>query len=74
MPEAKDNDLGLGLGYGVDNKEAQARHAVSVDNFNPSKHTKVRPLKPGETPLGYTPKRLTKKDETNQQALPQGPK
>lgn len=71
MPEAKDKDHGLG--YVVDNKEAQARHAVSVDNFNPNKHSKVRPLKPGETPLGFKPRRL-KKSESNQQALPQGPK
>lgn len=71
MPEAKDKDLGLG--YVVDNKEAGARHAVSVANFNPKKHTKVRPLKPGETPLGFKPRRF-KTSESNQQALTQGPK
>ena len=72
MPEAKDKDHGLC--YVVDNKAADVRHAVSAANYNSKKHTKVRPLQPGETPLGYTPKRLTKKDETNQQALPQGHK
>lgn len=69
MPKAKHKDHGLG--YVVDNKEASARHAVSVENFNPDKHTKVRPLQPGETPLGFNPRRLNRSD-SNQQTLPQG--
>ena len=43
-------------GYVVDHKGNGVRFAVSVVNFNPTVHSKVRDLLPGETVLGYRPK------------------
>ena len=60
-----------GFGYVVDSKESEARYAVSVANFNPDKHEKVRPLQPGETVLGFRPKRL--KTNTPKPAEPGNP-
>ena len=44
-------------GYVVDHKTAPVRYAVSVKNYNPKKHRKVRELRPGETVLGFRPRR-----------------
>jgi hypothetical protein len=44
-------------GIVVDHKETEIRYAVSDRNYNPEIHRKVRDLKPGETILGFQPKR-----------------
>jgi hypothetical protein len=41
----------------VDHNESGTRYAVSERNFNPKVHTFVRDLLPGETVLGYQPRR-----------------
>lgn len=46
-------------GVVVDHKESKARYAVSLHNFNPKVHTKVRDLRPGESVLSFRPKRLS---------------
>lgn len=43
-------------GFVVDHKGNGMRYAVSVGNYNPKIHKKVRDLRPGETVLGYRPK------------------
>ena len=45
-------------GIVVDHKESGVRYAVSDRNYNEKIHRKVRDLRPGETVLGYQPKRL----------------
>lgn len=47
----------MAAGIIVDHKETGIRYAVSPANFNEKVHTKVRPTKPGETVLGYKPRR-----------------
>ena len=44
-------------GIVVDHKENGVRYAVSPRNYNPDIHILVRELRPGETVLGYKPKR-----------------
>jgi hypothetical protein len=44
-------------GIVVDHKESGVRYAVSDRNYNEKIHRKVRDLRPGETVLGYRPKR-----------------
>ncbi|QBZ73064.1 hypothetical protein SEA_PHERBOT_13 [Microbacterium phage Pherbot] len=44
-------------GIVVDHKESGVRYAVSERNFNEKIHTKVRDLKPGESVIGFQPKR-----------------
>lgn len=44
-------------GIVVDHKESGVRYAVSDRNYNEKIHRKVRDLRPGETVLGYKPKR-----------------
>ncbi|QZD98602.1 hypothetical protein SEA_JEMERALD_14 [Microbacterium phage Jemerald] len=44
-------------GIVVEHKESGVRYAVSDRNYNEKIHRKVRDLRPGETVLGYTPKR-----------------
>ena len=44
-------------GIVVEHKESGVRYAVSDRNYNADVHRKVRDLKPGETVLGYQPKR-----------------
>lgn len=44
-------------GIVVDHKETGVRYAVSESNFNPQVHERVRDLRPGETVLGYRPRR-----------------
>lgn len=44
------------VGFVVDHKESGVRYAVSPSNYNPKVHTKVRALKPHETPAAYQPK------------------
>jgi hypothetical protein len=43
-------------GIVVDNKESGLRYAVSDENYDSHKESKVRDLKPGETVIGYQPK------------------
>lgn len=45
-------------GIVVDHKESGVRYAVSDRNYNEKIHRKVRDLRPGETVVGYQPKRL----------------
>ncbi|QKN87775.1 hypothetical protein NEBULOUS_14 [Microbacterium phage Nebulous] len=45
-------------GIVVDHKESGVRYAVSDKNYNEKIHRKVRDLRPGETVVGYQPKRL----------------
>lgn len=52
-------------GIVVDHKESGVRYAVSERNYNPKIHTKVRELDPGETVLGFRPKR---KEQTRKAA------
>ena len=49
-------------GIVVEHKRSGVRFAVSEGNFNPKNHNKVRDLKPGETVIGYQPRR---KEEIN---------
>lgn len=44
-------------GIVVDHKESGTRFAISDRNYDEKVHRKVRDLKPGETVLGYKPKR-----------------
>lgn len=44
-------------GIVVDHKESGTRYAVSDKNYNPDIHRKVRDLRPGETVVGYRPRR-----------------
>lgn len=44
-------------GIVVDHKESGTRYAVSDRNYNPNIHRKVRDLRPGETVVGYKPRR-----------------
>jgi hypothetical protein len=53
-------------GIVVDHKESGIRYAISERNFNKKIHEKVRDLKPGETVLGYTPKRKPSEAEEKQ--------
>lgn len=62
-----------GIGYVVDSKSSKARYAVSKQNFNPKKHTKVRPLQPGETVLGFRPRRIERAAGSQQAAQTQTP-
>ena len=48
----------------VEHKVSKVRYAVSEDNFNPKKHTRVRALKPGETVTGYQPRTKTQTKNT----------
>jgi len=41
----------------VEHKESGVRFAISERNFNDKVHKKVRDLKPGETVVGYAPRR-----------------
>lgn len=43
-------------GYVVEHLESKIRYAVSVSNFNPKIHKKIRDLKPWETVAAYKPK------------------
>ena len=47
----------MSQGIVVDHKESGVRYAISQANFNSKVHTKVRDLKPGETVLGFAPRR-----------------
>jgi hypothetical protein len=47
----------MSRGIVVDHKESGVRYAISEKNFNGKVHTKVRALNPGETVLGFQPKR-----------------
>ncbi|AVJ51003.1 hypothetical protein PBI_PAJAZA_12 [Microbacterium phage Pajaza] len=49
-------------GIVVEHKDNGMRFALSEKNFNPKVHKKVRDLKPGETVLGYRPRRMNRKD------------
>ncbi|AXQ52878.1 hypothetical protein SEA_NEFERTHENA_14 [Microbacterium phage Neferthena] len=44
-------------GIVVEHNESGVRYAVSDRNYNPKVHKKIRDLRPGETVLGYQPKR-----------------
>lgn len=44
-------------GIVVDHIESNVRYAISDKNYNQKVHRKVRDLKPGETVLGFRPKR-----------------
>lgn len=46
----------MARGIVVDHENG-TRYAISQNNFNPKVHTMVRELKPGETVIGFTPKR-----------------
>lgn len=64
-------------GFVVDHKTSKARYAVSPGNFNDKVHTKVRELKPGETVLGFRPRRAENLQATpapSQAPSPEGPK
>ncbi|AVJ49761.1 hypothetical protein PBI_LUCKY3_13 [Microbacterium phage Lucky3] len=54
-------------GIVVDHKETGVRYAVSERNFNEKVHKKVRDLKPGESVIGYQPRR---KKPVGQQPAP----
>lgn len=58
-------------GIVVDHKSANVRYAISEDHFNPKIHTKVRDLKPGETVIGFTPKRIPTATATPTAATPE---
>lgn len=47
----------MSRGIVVDHKETGVRYAISEHNFNDKVHAKVRDLKPGETVIGYRPRR-----------------
>lgn len=53
-------------GIVVDHKESGNRYAIKEDNFNSKVHRKVRDLRPGETPLGFTHKFAPTTSETPQ--------
>lgn len=57
-------------GIVVDHKGSGTRYAVSDRNYNEKIHHKVRDLRPGETVLGYQPKRRSELGESTQS--PQG--
>jgi len=44
-------------GIVVEHKESGVRYAVSDKNYNSKVHRKVRDLKPGETVIGYQPRK-----------------
>jgi len=47
----------MAKGIVVDHKDSGVRYAISEHNFNPKVHKRVRDLQPGETVLGYSPRR-----------------
>lgn len=53
-------------GIVVEHKDNGMRFAISERNFNPKVHKRVRALKPGETVLGYQPRRVTRKSSTTE--------
>lgn len=63
-------------GIVVEHKESGVRYAVSDRNYNPRVHRKVRDLRPGETVLGYRPRRpqgsAESSEATNPAAQPSG--
>ncbi len=56
-------------GIVVDHKESGTRYAVSDKNYNEKVHKKVRDLRPGETVLGYRPKRRSEGLEAGSEAV-----
>lgn len=58
----------MSKGIIVDHKESGVRYAVSEHNFNDKVHKKVRDLKPGESVLGYSPRRKGSPAEPNDPA------
>ncbi|QBZ73206.1 hypothetical protein SEA_THERESITA_13 [Microbacterium phage Theresita] len=60
-------------GIVVEHKENGVRYAISEGNFNPKVHKKVRDLKPGESVLGYKPRRVTKVGDVAPVTLPDKP-
>lgn len=50
-------------GIVVEHKESGVRYAISDSNYNEKAHRKVRDLRPGETVLGYRPKRGSEASE-----------
>ena len=61
MSNSRNTPKVVPAGVVVDHKESKARYAVSLHNFNPKIHTKVRDLLPGESVLSFRPKRLDDK-------------
>lgn len=47
----------MAKGIVVDHKESGVRYAISEKNFNSKVHKRVRDLLPGETVVGFAPKR-----------------
>lgn len=57
-------------GYVVEHKDLPGtRYGVSERNYNPKIHKKIRDLKPGETPVGYRPRRTGALQQETQQGL-----
>ncbi|QKY80313.1 hypothetical protein SEA_MERCEDES_13 [Microbacterium phage Mercedes] len=64
-------------GIVVDHKESGTRYAISDRNYDEKVHRKVRDLRPGETVLGYRPKRreaveAARKDQSGTGTTEQG--
>lgn len=57
-------------GIVVDHKESGNRYAISDKNYDERVHRKVRDLRPGETVIGFQPKRRSELYENA--ASPQG--
>ena len=59
-------------GIVVDHKESGVRFATLPEYYDPTVHSKVRDLKPGETLLGYQPKATpaTKAERTTATSTP----
>lgn len=57
-------------GIVVDHKESGVRYAVSDRHYNEKIHRKVRDLRPGETVLGYQPKRRDGLEASESAVLP----
>lgn len=55
-------------GIVVEHKESGTRYAVSDRNYNPDVHRKIRDLRPGETVIGFRPKRKISAGDAEGQA------
>lgn len=57
----------------VEEKSSGVRHAVSESNFNHKTQKRIRDLRPGETVLGYTPRRKGSLGDTGETHLSPAP-
>lgn len=67
MANVKPSDHGIV----VENKESGVRFASTDANFDPASERKIRDLHPGETILGYVPRRKSTTQEHEESLIPE---